>query len=100
MEFKFCPQCGTPRQGPFCGGCGFSFGRADGDTSDLPLAVEPQASYTAPPEEIPVAGASEPSFPVPFGLKYAEEFGESVCCWNCGAENSSGECELCGFEKP
>lgn len=24
-QLKFCPKCGTPKSGRFCGGCGFAF---------------------------------------------------------------------------
>jgi hypothetical protein len=101
MEIKFCPQCGTGRQGAFCGGCGFHFEsfrptasaegirsneESDHGTGILELTKEPEVS--------------RPSFPIPFGMAYGEYFDQSRDCWNCGVEYGSEECELCGFSKP
>ena len=100
MEFKFCPECGTPRQGPFCGGCGFSFGGSGSSQTPSPESVIAQETLPTPAEDIVGFSVVAPSFPVPFGMVYAEQFDETECCWNCGAEHFSGECELCGFRRP
>lgn len=98
MEIKFCPQCGTGRQGAFCGGCGFHFDsfRPTSSTSQNPSSKE---SGHSPDITDPTLGDefTRPSFPIPFGMAYGESFDQSRDCWNCGVESGPAECELCGF---
>jgi len=92
MEIRFCPQCGTARQGAFCGGCGFHF-------ESLSAAA---AGGTAPVSAQPVdiTEVAQPTFPIPFGMTYGEAFDHTRDCWNCGTESEAGDCELCGFTRP
>jgi len=92
MEIKFCPQCGTARQGAFCGGCGLSFvSFSTATNSNVAPNDEPLLD-----EANNVDDASSQSFPVPFGMKYGESFDQTRDCWNCGTQSETAECELCG----
>lgn len=100
MEIKFCPQCGTARQGPFCGGCGFRFESLGAALSSDPATpYVPRHSDTVVEETVTTWEAQQPSFPIPFGMKYGESFDQSQDCWNCGTESATAECELCGFSR-
>ena len=101
MEIKFCPQCGTLRQGAFCGGCGVRYESFFASVSPglEPAVASPQTESLA--EETTTASElQQVSFTVPFGMRYGETFDQSQDCWNCGAESDSVECELCGFSRP
>jgi hypothetical protein len=101
MEIKFCPQCGTGRQGKFCGGCGFPFdsfhpAASSGGAQSRKEALQ-RDEITAPTS---ASELSRPRFPVPLGMAYGESFDQSRHCWNCGVETGPSECELCGFLRP
>ncbi len=38
---KFCPRCGTPKSGSFCGGCGFAFAAATLSQAQTPQPTQP-----------------------------------------------------------
>ncbi len=100
MEIKFCPQCGTARQGAFCGGCGvrFEFFSASA-SSDVDRPNVSHHNESVAEETVPALEVQQPSFPIPFGMKYGESFDQSQDCWNCGTESETTECELCGFSR-
>jgi hypothetical protein len=74
---KFCPKCGTSREGRFCIKCGFDFD-SETQTGATPVVViqnhRPQ--------------------------KYGEGFTEEGNCSNCGCQRSFGQtsCSLCSAE--
>ena len=101
MEIRFCPQCGTPRQGSFCGGCGVRFESFTASVSpDIePAGASPQTESLTE-ETVTASELQQVSFPIPYGMKYGESFDQSQDCWNCGTASDSAECELCGFSRP
>ena len=87
LDIKFCPQCGSQRTGPFCGGCGLHY-------LTLALNGEPAKAraQSAPIED-------EDSLPsLPPGLHYGEAFEPDTDCPNCGSPLAGATCELCGEE--
>jgi hypothetical protein len=100
MEIKFCPQCGTARQGAFCGGCGVRFESFSASaSSDVDRPNVSHHNESVAEETVPALEVQQPSFPIPFGMKYGESFDQSQDCWNCGTESETTECELCGFSR-
>lgn len=87
VDIKFCPQCGAPRLGPFCGGCGLNYG-----TLNLNGAAASAAFETEDDE----SSFSLPS--LPHGLGYGEAFEPDTDCPNCGSPSAGATCELCGDE--
>ena len=100
MEIRFCPQCGTPRQGAFCGGCGVRFESfLTPASSDVDQPNVSHQTESVVEEIVTSVEVQQPSFPIPFGMKYGESFDQSQDCWNCGTESETAECALCGFSR-
>jgi hypothetical protein len=85
MEAKFCPQCGNPRVGNFCGKCGFNF------SAHSSLQAGPVASATDDKQ------GELSTRQLPKGLIRGESFNAKSHCDNCGLKlNKQSKCEECG----
>lgn len=85
MEAKFCPQCGTPRLGNFCGKCGFNF-KAHGSTS-VSSGADVQETIT---EDLKKRT-------IPKGLVMGDNFEPKSHCDNCGLKlDKNSKCKECG----
>ncbi len=102
---KFCPQCGTPRLGNFCGRCGFAFpGEAATGTQPgrfvITVAEPAQTDATSArllvaESAAPLPGASANELPV--GLMRGVQFLAGERCENCGLPSEgSRRCRECG----
>lgn len=85
MEAKFCPQCGTPRLGNFCGKCGFNF----------------QAHRTGAAVQSPELSETNTDTlshrALPKGLIRGEKFNPKSHCDNCGLKlDKNSKCKECG----
>lgn len=85
MEAKFCPLCGNPRVGNFCGKCGFNFSaHSSAQSGSVENAVKEKQ-----------AGISIRQ--LPNGLVRGESFNAKSNCDNCGLNlNKQSKCDECG----
>lgn len=85
MEAKFCPQCGTPRQGNFCGKCGFNF-KAHESTPSTPVSGGSEVDATELSHRA-----------LPKGLIMGDKFNPKSHCDNCGLKlDKDSKCKECG----
>lgn len=85
MEAKFCPQCGTPRLGNFCGKCGFNF-KAHESINVQSADRENSLDATDSSQRI-----------LPKGLIMGEKFNPKSQCDNCGLKfDKNSKCKECG----
>ena len=85
MEAKFCPQCGTPRLGNFCGKCGFNF-KAHESNNALSGVGENSLASTDSSHRL-----------LPQGLIMGEKFNPKSHCDNCGLKlDKNSKCKECG----
>lgn len=85
MEAKFCPQCGTPRLGNFCGKCGFNFQAHQTGTAVQGSEISETNTDTLSHRALPK------------GLIRGEKFNANSHCDNCGLKlDKNSNCKECG----
>lgn len=84
MDAKFCPQCGNPRSGNFCGKCGYSF-------------LANQGTGNSHSETSQVNESDSETMKLPKGLVRGEGFEAKKHCGNCGLKlTKDSQCIECG----
>lgn len=85
MEAKFCPQCGTPRLGNFCGKCGFNF------------KAHESISVSSDVRELNLESTDSNQRVLPTGLAMGDKFDPKSQCDNCGLKlDKDHKCKECG----